>query len=325
MVFQKKVWIIALLAAFVLVSWLQAAPDGDEVDEIYQRIRDRGPRYEWESRNVSFQNMDMNMVGVLTTPKAGRSFPIILILHGFGGDKIGFVVEGTGEGYFERFSRIAAEQGFCTLRFDFRGSGESDGTYDVTSFTGQRSDAMAAIDFIKRQRGAVNRRKIGLVGHSQGGLVAAITAAADDRVDSAALWAAVGFPSHDFGGILLDSGLKQGIALPEGGMITLGLYVNGEYINWDMDLGKQFFIEVFGVTPLADIRNFRKPLMYVSCLQDAIVWPQPRVGDAYMEHHPGREKLVMVDAGHNFSYYDGPEKLDEVIYWTIAWFIDTLD
>lgn len=66
------------------------------------------------------------------------------------------------------------------------------------------------------------------------------------------------------------------------------------------------------------------PMIYASMLMDDIVWPQPNVGQAYMNFHDGEEQLVMVDAGHNFSYYEGPEKIDETIDWTIAWFIQTL-
>ncbi|MCP4155004.1 MAG: hypothetical protein GY757_45190 [bacterium] len=38
----------------------------------------------------------------------------------------------------------------------------------------------------------------------------------------------------------------------------------------------------------------------------------------------GDEKLVTVDAGHNFSYMNGKEKVDETGYWMAAWFIQTL-
>lgn len=320
----KKKLIVSLLGLFVLASVLTAAPGENDLERIYNDVRNSGPKYEWEAKDLTFQNMGLNLVGTLTVPKTNRSRPIILILHGFGGDRVGFTVEGTGEGYHERLARRLAEHGYCSFRFDFRGSGESDGTFDLTSFTGQVSDSIAAINLIQGMDDPVNPNKLGVLGHSQGGLVASLTAAADRRVDSLVLWAAVAFPTHDFGGILLDDGLKAGLALPDGGTITLGLYVNGEYINWDVTLGKQFFVEVFSEDPLAAIRDFRKPMMYASMLKDEIVWPQPHVGQAYLKFHEGEEQLVTVDAGHNFSYFGGAEKIDETIDWTIAWFNQTL-
>lgn len=321
---QKKSFLLFLLGMFVFASVLTAAPGEDALEKIYNDIRVSGPKYQWEARDLVFRNQGLNLIGTLTVPKVHRSRPIILIIHGFGGDRVGFVVEGTGEGYHERLARRLAEQGYCSFRFDFRGSGQSEGTFDLTSFTGQVSDSIAAMDFIRTFDDPVNPNKIGVVGHSQGGLVASLTAAADNRVDSLVLWAAVAYPTHDFGGIFLDQGLKAGLALPDRGTITLGLHVNGEYINWDVTLGKQFFLEVFSEDPLAAIRDYRKPMMYASMLKDEIVWPQPHVGMAYLKFHEGEELLVTVDAGHNFSYFEGPEKIDETINWTIAWFIQTL-
>lgn len=320
----KKWLLISLLGLLVFASTLTAAPGGNDLEKIYNDIRISGPKYEWEAMDLTFQNLGLNLVGTLTVPKINRSRPIILILHGYGGDRVGFVVEGTGEGYHERLARRLAEHGYCSFRPDFRGSGESEGTFDLTSFTGQVSDSIAAIDFIQGMPDPVNPNKLGVLGHSQGGLVASLTAAADTRVDSLVLWAAVAYPTHDFGGILQDAGIKAGLALPDGGTITLGLYVNGEYINFDLTMGKQFFIDVFLEDPLAAIRDYRKPMMYASMLKDDIVWPQPHAGLAYLKFHEGEEQLVTVDAGHNFSYLDGPEKIDETINWTIAWFIQTL-
>ena len=141
--------------------------------------------------------------------------------------------------------------------------------------------------------------------------------------DSTVLWAATGFPSHDFEGLLLKQGIKAGLALPDGGIITLGLYVDGVYLG-DVDLGKQFFVELFNIDPLAAIRGYEKPLMYVSPTQDVVVWPQPLVGEAFLRYHDGQEKLVTLDAGHNYNYYIGPDKIEDAAYWTTAWFIKTL-
>ncbi|MCP5049601.1 MAG: alpha/beta hydrolase [bacterium] len=323
MFLRKGTIIFSLLVCVVCFSTLTAGPAGDQVDVIYNNIRNQGPLYQWEAQDLNFQNEGMNLVCTLTTPKVTNQRPIILILHGFGGDRVGFPVEGTGEGYFERLARVLAEQGFSSLRVDFRGSGESDGEYEITTFSGQVSDGVAALDFIQTLGRPVNQGRIGVVGHSQGGLVGSLLSAQDKRVKSLTLWAAPSAPSHDYEGLLLVNGMKQGLALPDGGTITLGLYVEGVYI-FDMTLGKQFFVELFTTDPLLPVRDFRRPLMYVSPLRDNIVWPQPIVGENFLRSHEGYEKLVTVDAGHNFNYLVGPDQLDDTIYWTIAWFIKTL-
>ena len=103
-----------------------------------------------------------------------------------------------------------------------------------------------------------------------------------------------------------------------------GIYVDGTYL-FDLTMGKQFFVDLFAVQPLAAIRDFKKPLLYISPLKDVVVWPQPAVGNAYLKHHRGYEKLVTVDSGHNFDYAIGPDKAIETAYWSTAWFLETLD
>jgi pimeloyl-ACP methyl ester carboxylesterase len=323
MFIERKGFIISLLFVFVLgLVWVDAL-FGDEVEDIYAMIKNAPPMYQVEETVVIYQNMGMSIVCTLTTPKSGKSVPIILLVHGFGGERHGFNVEGTSEGYHDRFARILAENGFCVLRPDFRGSGETGGGFELTTFTGQQSDSIAALDFIETLDDPVNPNKIGMAGHSQGGLVTAITSAVDKRIKSACILAGVSHPAHDFEDILLKEGIRRGIAHPPGTVDTYGLWVEDVYLG-DVQLAHEFFAELFSVSPLVEITKFTRPLMYVSTLQDVVVWPQPHVGLSYMKFHEGDEKIVFVDSGHNFSYMDGPEKVDETGCWMAAWFIHTL-
>jgi pimeloyl-ACP methyl ester carboxylesterase len=306
---------------FVVAFPVMAA--GNEIDAIYEQIRFSGQKYEWEERIVTFTNEGMNLVCTLVVPKVRRSRPIIVTLNGFTGDRNDIIVPGTDEPFFARVSRILAEQGFCSLRVDFRGSGDSDGEYDMTTFSTQISDTLTAIDFIRTLDDPVNPDKIGIIGFSQGGLVGSIAAARDERVESLVLWSAPAYPSHDYEGLLTKEGIKQGLALAEGETITTGLYLDGTYL-FDITLGKMFFDGLFQVGPLAEIKNYENPLMYIAGVQDVVVWPQPHIGDTYLRYHEGNEKLVVLDAGHSFIAVDGPGLLDDAIYWSTAWFMATL-
>jgi pimeloyl-ACP methyl ester carboxylesterase len=297
--------------------------NGPDVEEIYQSIRNGAPLYQWDESIVEFPHEGMNLTCTLTVPIVNHPCPIILVLHGFGGDRKGVPITGTNEQFWDPLARILAEHGFCCLRLDFHGVGDSEGTYEKTTFTGQVSDAIASLNFIKTLNNPVNPYKIGLVGHSQGGLVASLVAADDRRIDSTVLWSAVGLPAHDYEGFLLKQGIKSGLALPDGGITTLGLYLDGVYLG-DITLCKQFFVELFTIDPMVAIRSYKKPLMYISPTQDVVVWPQPLVGQTFMNYHPGTEKLVTLDACHNFSFYLGPDRIEDAAYWTTAWFIKTL-
>jgi uncharacterized protein len=136
--YLKKSCIIIILLA-VCVVWLGAAGSDEDkttVDNIYKLIRKAGPRYTYKTQDITFQNRGMNMVCTLVIPNTPHKPPIAITMNGFGEDRFYKLVPGTGgEHYYDRLSRILAEQGIATLRVDYRGSGASDGTFDFISFS----------------------------------------------------------------------------------------------------------------------------------------------------------------------------------------------
>ncbi len=298
--------------------------NGHDVDAIYQSIRNGGPKYEWNQEIVSFQNEGMNIVCTLVIPKTVQKPPVVITLNGFAEDRFYFQIPNTGsEYYYDRLSRILAEQGFATLRVDYRGSGDSDGDYTFTGFSTQISDALAAVDYITHNlHGKVDTHSIGMVGHSQGGLVASNAASMDGRVDSVVVWSAPNSP-FCYESIFARDYIKQGLALPDGGSITVELVINGEFYGY-IDLGKKFFKDLFKFDPVAAITKYNGPLMYIAGKYDTIVWPQPAVGELFLKYHKGAEKLVVLEGDHEFNSWYGPELFDDTLYWTAAWFIKTL-
>ncbi|WP_306640681.1 alpha/beta hydrolase family protein [Sanyastnella coralliicola] len=75
-----------------------------------------------------------------------------------------------------------ARQGISSLRYDERGIGESEGNFAMATSRDFAEDALAALRWLRTQEGYENV-PIGLMGHSEGGLVAAIAAAGNDEVD----------------------------------------------------------------------------------------------------------------------------------------------
>jgi uncharacterized protein len=314
-----------LLMCAVWLGAAEAIEKKSSVDEIYQFIRKAGPRYTYKTQVVNFQNKGMNMVCTLVIPNTPHKPAIAITMNGFGEDRFYKVVPGTGgEYYYDRLSRILAEQGIATMRVDYRGSGASDGTFDFISFSTQVEDIIAAIDYVhKNLKHEVDINRLGLVGHSQGGLVASVTASRNKRVKSVTVWSAVANPPITYGELITKQGLLDGLNLPDGGKVTVPIYILGYYYG-SFDLGKKFFQEIFSTDPLAEIRNYKGPYMYIGGLQDILVWPQPYCGELYMKYHDGVEKLIMQDTDHEFNSDYYPEDFDKTLYWTAAWFIGTL-
>jgi uncharacterized protein len=241
----------------------------------------------------------------------------VLLFHGFMSVRDELPVMNTDEGMFARTARILAEQGIASLRIDFRGSGESEGAWADTTFSGQTADALAAIDYLETLD-TVDSSRIGVLGLSQGGLVAASAAARDSRVKTAILWSAVANPSTSYPGIF-------------GTDVVEDVLANGDPVDYTMPWGasatlnQPFFEEIYTTDPIAEITNYEGPLLVVVGLRDDLVAPQPFMGELYTRYHTGENILVEVDGDHTFDVLTtGPEKLDEVIYWSLAWLQQTL-
>ena len=268
-------------------------------------------------RSITFEN-DGTVVGTLSMPTRTRhAVPMVLILHGFTGTRDELPIIGTDEFTFARTARLFGEAGIATLRIDFRGSGESDGTFDQTTFTSQISDALAALDVIDRMR-KVDDDRIGVLGLSQGGLVASAVAAVDDRVDSVVLWSPVANPVDTYKGILGADAVLDGLGQPTTHIV----------LPWgaEIDLQQSFFEDLYTVDPIAEISHYDGPLQVVVGLRDTLVTPQPYYGKTYTSNHTGSNELIELDGDHVFDVLsgDGPGVIDEAIAHGISWFDTTM-
>lgn len=273
---------------------------------------------EAQSVPVSFHNAEEKLAGILTTPTEGRRHPIVVMFHGFTGQKDELSIVNTDEAIFSRTARMLAEKGIASLRFDFRGSGESDGAWEDTTFESQISDAYAALDYIAEIPG-VRANKIGVIGYSQGGLVAAAIAH-DRRIDSVALWNPVANPYITYSTILTPASIAEGLALPNK---NVALKMT---LPWGAEtaLKRGFFEGIFTIDPVAEISKYKGPLLVAVALKDMIVWPEPQMGNLYIDAHKGKSELFTVDADHVFNAFVGTDVLDAAIAKNIAWFHDTL-
>ncbi|MEM7738474.1 MAG: alpha/beta fold hydrolase [Deinococcota bacterium] len=266
---------------------------------------------------VSFENEGQAVMGTLAVPNDATDYPLVLLLHGFTGTRDELPVLGTEEGMFSRSARVLAEQGYASLRIDFRGSGESDGEWADTTFGGQISDARAALDYIETLPD-VDTARIGVIGLSQGGLVAA-SIADDPRVASLILWSPVANPPSTYATIV-GTDVVQAALQTEGA--TTFMLPWGE----ETTLGRGFFDGLYAVDPIAEITAYSGPLFVIVGALDDTVAPQPYYGQIYVDYHSGESNLLVLEQGdHVFNVLStGSELLDEVISASVSWFEETL-
>lgn len=89
-----------------------------------------------------------------------------------------------------------ARRGMAVLRYDDRGVGESTGTFNGTSVTGLADDAHAAWRYL-RDHGATDPARVGMAGHSEGGLIAPMVASENPDVAFLVLLAGTGIPGSE--------------------------------------------------------------------------------------------------------------------------------
>jgi uncharacterized protein len=123
-----------------------------------------------------------------TVATGRKGFPGVIFFHGFTGDRM------ESHWLFVKCARALARAGIASLRFDFFGSGESEGEFRQVTLQGEISDALAAVQYFRRQ-GGIDRERLGLLGLSMGGAVAA-TVAAEAEAKALVLWAALAHPDH---------------------------------------------------------------------------------------------------------------------------------
>lgn len=138
---------------------------------------------------VEFYNGDLKFAGTLSIPLTDGKHPAVVLITGSGPQDRDENIEG-----FKIFGIIAdhlTSNGIAVLRYDDRGVGGSDGyVFDATT-TEFAEDVAAAVDLL-RNRDEIDKSKIGLIGHSEGGIVAPIVAANDGDIAFIVLMAGTG-------------------------------------------------------------------------------------------------------------------------------------
>ena len=318
---MKRGCILGLLFMFIMFCgfWshdVEAQRQEDtRIIEAGAPLPDMTPKYDVKATNVEFTNNGQKLAGILTVPETDAPYPIVILFHGFTGNKEEMLVAGTEETLFGRAARVLAEQGIGNLRFDFLNSGESDGEWPDTTFDGQISDALAALDYVSALP-EVDTKKIGILGFSQGGLVGS-TVAQDERVSTVVLWAPVALPYVTYSGIISPEDIKRGLE-SQGEAIIAKLSWGGE-----TQLKTGFFENLYTLAPLAEITKYQGPLMVVIGLKDTVVTPQPLMGSLFMKYHDGPEALVKLNGDHLFGLLESPEVVDALIAWTTDWYRTT--
>ena len=119
------------------------------------------------------------MSGTLTLPRGQANPPAVILIAGYGPHDRDLT--GMGHKYFLVLADYLTRNGIAVLRFDKRGVGKSTGVYETATTKDFESDVQAGVSYLQT-RNEINPQKIGLIGMSEGGLIASIVAAENRNV-----------------------------------------------------------------------------------------------------------------------------------------------
>ncbi len=121
----------------------------------------------------------VTLAGTFTKPKTGAPFPAVLLITGSGAQNRD--EELFGHKPFFVLADYLTRRGIAVLRVDDRGTAKSTGNFAGATTRDFAGDVRAGIVYLK-SRSDVNARKIGLIGHSEGGIIAPMVASESNDV-----------------------------------------------------------------------------------------------------------------------------------------------
>ncbi|MBN3521596.1 alpha/beta fold hydrolase [Algoriphagus lutimaris] len=169
---------------------------GEITKEESKRPQEPKKPYPYLSEDLTFENSKdgITLAGTLTIPKTGNKFPAVILISGSGPQNRD--EELMGHKPFLVLSDYLTRNGIAVLRFDDRGTGKSTGEHGQATSADFANDAEAALEYLKT-REEIDPTKIGLAGHSEGGIIAPKVAISNEDVAFLILMAGTGIPGDE--------------------------------------------------------------------------------------------------------------------------------
>jgi len=203
-------------------------------------------------KNADFLEFDgQEIFRFINIPEGDGKFPVIMMLHGFTGNNM------ESKFYFSKLSKILAENGIASVRFDFRGSGNSDGCFEEMTVDTETEDALCVLnDIVSDDR--FDKTRIGVLGFSMGGMVAMrILGKKNESLKCGVLWSPASSPAILGQKVFT---LSKNISATDGIRDYQGF-----------KLGKEFFKVLETINPIKEFGEFKDNVMIIHGTADASV------------------------------------------------------
>lgn len=261
---------------------------------------------------LQLSHEDYATPAILTVPEHANqtaSYPAVLMLHGTASHK-----DEVGDLY-KRLANQLAQRGIASLRIDFAGTGDSPVDYLQYTLKSAVRDAQVGLDYLRKNK-HVNPTQIGVIGFSQGGLIAQMLINQNNTVPALALWSSVVGDGTTAIQSLFDS---HYVEAQEKGFVTLTF-------PWrsPLKLSLDWFEQLKAQRSLSKLKQYRGQVLAIAGSADKQV---PSTTTNVLREMPfgSFDKITIKNASHIFNVLETDQsKAEQAIEYTTDWFYRVL-
>ncbi len=159
---------------------------------VFERPQEPVAPFPYDSTDVRFDNGDISLAGTLVIPDGDVPFPAVVLVSGSGSQDRDETI--LGHRPFLVLADAFARHGIASLRFDDRGVGGSTGSPVGATIADLATDAAAAVAYLDADE---RTGPVGIVGHSEGGIIGPMVAGESEAVEFVVILAGSGLPGRD--------------------------------------------------------------------------------------------------------------------------------
>jgi dipeptidyl aminopeptidase/acylaminoacyl peptidase len=243
---------------------------------------------------LTFECENQQIVGILHLPNEKRKIPLVVLVHGRSANKLG-----TWSAFFVKAAREFSKNGFAVLRFDFRGSGDSEGRFENQTITSMLKDLDAVITQVSKKYPEIDNSKVCLIGHSQGAYVSFLQATKDKRIKCLVSWMGRLSDLKEFWSKVWFDEINR----------------KGYIYEWDYKITKKYVRDSLKYNLSKDSIRIKVPTLFIYGELDDLV--PPSEGTNFYRKIKSPKKIVIIkELNHTFS---GEKAKKSVIRITLQW------
>ena len=276
------------------VQWIPSmvviGPDGEvklssvltyKVDKYLKELTTGAYKASGQGERVSIDGDHGRLSAIIQKPELqqGQQCPMVVFCHGFGGRKEGPL--------FELIADTLQAHGIASIRFDFNAHGDSEGEFKDMTVPNEIEDAKKVVEYVRDLRYV---SELAIVGHSQGGVVAAMTAGelGTEAFKAVALMAPAA--------VLRDDAIRGNTFGKQYDPFDLGEYVE---LFGGMKLGANYVKTAFTLPIYETAAKYQGPALIIHGNGDRVV--PYTYGERFHQIWPKSEYVLQEYFDHGFS------------------------